>query len=814
MPFDTGRFTDTLPRPVLDFVGWSAGNERNPATLIPYFDHVAPDVMALKDGSLMAMVALNGEPFQLSDNNARNGFSNRHFALLQLLADPYTEITEHLVCHDAVPPFRGAEGGSAYWQEFQARYTSRALRGLRRLDWFISIIVHPKPFSSNPLGRMKAKWSGGDPVIDSRAINTLAAKVGTITAAFRSLSPRRLGLRWEGNGIGSCAFSEIGEALELIRTTRRRAMPLAQPAGAFPWVFHRDRVVHGPLGFLIERAGGRTGATVGRMFGLGVYPKLPRVGMFDKLLSDQDSLIGARWVMTNTIRPVSRAAATDKIILSMARMEKSGIVTEDDFADLEKALAAVTAAQEVRGQHAWSFAVHADDMATLDRHAAALVDIIAGAGCSPLPGGMAGEAIYWSQLPGNRRLCGMPARVGLRRFAMLSPLNGYPVGESQTHWDYPLLRFATAGGTAYDHSLFDGQLGHTLFCGPSGGGKTALVGSALTAATALVGPNGMIFTLDKDCSNKLSILNNGGTYTELKRGTDSGAAPLQRLPNTVEGRSAAVDLICGMILASNPAPISERAKTRIGQGVAFVMRMPAEKRTIGAVHAWLPPGTLDPSDAASRLKPWCRGERQGWAFDGERDTIDITGQLVGVDVTALLEDAAVLPVMAAYILHLASRMMDGRRFIFVVEEGKFLLPKPEFATRFEDIILTGRKKNVAFWFVIQQPEHLLSHPLGHALLGQMRTRFLFKNELANRSAYIDGLHCTPQEYAQVREGMTAGAWSVLIQRPGKNVLCRFDLSSMPDDLLIVSGTPQTVALWDRIAETRREFIERKKEAKA
>lgn len=817
MPLDTSH----LPAFVSRLAGWSGAGERDPDALVPYFDHIAPDVILLKNGAVMAMLRLGALPFHLADNAARNGNARRHFALMQLLADPYTEIVEHLVSHDKVEPEPSPpHGGSDYCREFMVRYQRRVLGGLRQLDWFVSILVHPRR-NSTWLGKLKRS----QPQANEAALRILAAKVRTARAALSRQQPVRLGLREENGAL----FSEMGEALNLIRTTRHQRMPLAQPAGAFASVLYRDRVVHGPLGFLIERGGGRTGATVGRMIGLNVYPKQPRVGMLDGLLTDQDGMLGARWVMTNAVRPQTRAQSTDSMELTLARMEKSESRAKTDVLDLEDALDEIANSQEVRASHAWSFAVHADSMEQLDEAASSLTDMIAGAGCSPAPAGAAGEAMYWSQWPGNRHLCSQPANIGLKRLAELSSLESHPTGRVPSYrWGAPLLRFATAGGTTYDHALFDGRIGHTLFCGPSDGGKSVALGVMMTAATQLVGDKGTIIVLDKDRSNKLTIVNNGGTYTELKRGEDSGAAPLRRLRNNGKDRAVACDLILGMIMSDGGVAIDERAKERIARGVEFVMRLPPERRTLGAVHAWLPPADIDPTDAANRLKPWCRGERMGWAFDGETDDLDFNVRMTGVDITALLEDAVVLPVMAAYLLHLSGKVMDGRRLIFVVEEGKFLLPKPEFAKRFEDIILTGRKKNVCFWFVTQQPEHLLAHDLGPALLGQMRTRFLFKNELANRATYCgggkwgDGLHCTQQEYNQVREGMTAGKWSVLMQRPGKSVLLRFDLSNMQSDLAILSGTPQTVALWDRVSVhnvsgpcvIRKEFLSRLEEAEA
>jgi type IV secretion system protein VirB4 len=281
--------------------------------------------------------------------------------------------------------------------------------------------------------------------------------------------------------------------------------------------------------------------------------------------------------------------------------------------------------------------------------------------------------------------------------------------------------------------------------------------------------------------------------------------------NTQQDRNVICDLIFSMIMRDSNGPISEKAKGKIAQGVAFVMRQEPGKRELGTVHAFIPPAKNDPSDAANRFKPWCRGERLGWAFDGTSDGLDFSGRLCGVDYTQLLDDENVWNVMADYLFYLCKKSMDGRRFILIGEEFQFLLNSDKCVEYFTDFLLTGRKNNVMVWVLIQQPESLLNHTIGPAILSQCRTRKLFKNELASREAYCgggkygNGLNSTPQEYAQVREKMTVGKWSMLIQRPGKSVLVRFDLSDMPEDIAIVSGTPETVRHWDAMAEKRKEF---------
>lgn len=826
-----------VPNFVKHNIGWTDRGERDPIQFIPYFDHCKDNIIVLKDGGLMAMIHCESSQFNMASQMARNTHSRRHFALYQLIGDPQTEITEHLVCHKNVEPFKPNDGGSDYYHEFMGRYDDRVLRHARQFDWFISIIVYPRPFSGAWFRRIKKgtkeffDLGNGIPDIDPELIRRLEGKVRTVRAALQRQNPSRIGAyaRPEAPGV-KC--SAMARALHLIRTGRLADFPMQQPAGSFPYLLYRDRVVHGSMGFVVHRAGGTGRATVGRAYGFNSYPRYSRVGMFDMLMSDKEEIKDTQWTMTNHARPLSRAKASDSLKLTLERLQNTKKYSHTDQKDLEEALDDLESAREIRADHAWSFVVHAEDMPTLDIHATELIDIISGtSGCVPAPAGLASECLYWSMLPGNRKLSPQPARIGLRRFAHLSSLEGYPIGaasetrKGRVRWGAPIMRFLTAGGSIYDHEMFSDQIAHGVFIGPSGSGKSVFAGALATAATSIInnkktGKKGTILVFDKDMSQRLMVLNNCGQYTILKRGENSNAAPMQRLKNNKKGKLILSDLINGMILADGDARVpSETVREQIRHGIEFEMSKPPKARSIAGIHAWIPPAKHDPSDSANRLKPWCRGERLGWAFDGEIDTLDFNNQMVGVDYTELLEDEGVMPIMAAYLFHLAGEVMDSRRMIFLVEELKFLLPKPEFTRSFEDVLLTGRKKNVAFWPLIQQPESIMTHPIGPAILGQCRTRYLFKNEFASRDAYVgrpggpygDGLHCTEAEYYQVSAGMTVGTHSVIIQRAKDSVLCRFSLDKLPEDIAILSGTPKTNEFWDAIdplSKKRNEFVRR------
>ena len=74
------------------------------------------------------------------------------------------------------------------------------------------------------------------------------------------------------------------------------------------------------------------------------------------------------------------------------------------------------------------------------------------------------------------------------------------------------------------------------------------------------------------------------------------------------------------------------------------------------------------------------GGRLGWVLDNPVDLIDLHAhQLFGFDDTELLEDPEVCAPLTMVLLHLTERLIDGRRFIYVMTEFWKRLRDPVFS---------------------------------------------------------------------------------------------------------------------------------------
>lgn len=768
-----------------------AGSEAIPDSLLPYVDHISDGIVLLRDDSQMAMARLSGVLFPLVGVGDRNAQVRRHVAFLNAVSDENTEVYEYCVSHDnvaAMPP--RPDDASAYAAKLLADYHASLNGSLRSLEWFIAIRVKPR---GRVLGINPAKlpFIGGtvlsreDEQADlTRQLEEAMRLVATVLAPFH---PTRLGLR-EQDGV---TFSEIMEALYLIRTTRFEPQPLVDPSGTLGAGLYTDRVICGRRGFEIRHAPFGGDSTWGVMGSYRVYPRgRISVRRFDDLL-----YMPGRFVLMNSIICQTRAQSQESIDLLRRQMITAGDASQSGADELLDAIDALASGKSERGITRWSIALHGDSMADVDRLVSMTKNIVANAGAKMSIEGQGTSPAYWGQMIGG------PARNRIRRalldtrqFATLSSLSGFATGAAKPRWGGHMFCMATTGLTPFYHDQFVGDVGHITVIAPNGAGKTVFLGMSIVALDALIRQrDGTQIVFDVDSSNENVIRALEGVYRRILSGEDSGVAPLRGLPNTPRVRLMLRQFVAALALWDGGV-ITQAERQGIADGVDFVMgEVEPSQRSFAMVRRFM---GFTADGAGERFEAWCRGGEFGWAFDGEHHDVDFNQRLVGVDLTHVMNDKTIMPPMATLLLWMASDVMDGRRCVVWAEEAPAYLPEPRFSVMFKGVALRARKRNTSFVAIAQMPEHLLENEAGAAIIKQSRQMVLFANDKAEVESYRDGLGLTEPEFTMVREGMMGLPYrSVLIKRlDGQSSVNRFDLSSLPEHIAVLSSTPKSAEL--------------------
>ena len=289
-----------------------------------------------------------------------------------------------------------------------------------------------------------------------------------------------------------------------------------------------------------------TDTQLGAMLGIKEYPTPTVTGMFHALLSAPFPL-----VLTQSFTFLTKASGQGLLQRQYARMLNAGDLAVTQAAQLKEALDALAGDEFVMGDHHLSLLVLTDPFSRYDKAEVAAQQrilndrvgiarrILSETNMAVAREDLALEAAFWGQLPGyfSRRLRKAP--ITSRNFAAMSPFHNYPVGRARgNHWGDALTLLITSARSPFFFSLHASDprdpeggsrrdVGHTFLCGPTGGGKTVIIGFLISMLTKF-GCTQVI--IDKDRGLEILVRALGGEYLPLKNGIPTGCNPLQLPP--------------------------------------------------------------------------------------------------------------------------------------------------------------------------------------------------------------------------------------------------------------------------------------------
>jgi type IV secretion system protein VirB4 len=784
VPFDPAIGIDTDPQaaPWLSI-------ETDGSEFVPDLHHIADNLVLLADGSLLAMIHVPGYPFELESMAARNIRRRQINDLIRGIADNNVVLSIHLAHHLHVPPLPTGRFRSGFARRLFAAYQRNVLNGrLVANDWFVTIVVSPR-FSPARVLRRKLALFGPQPPVDAAesTVRQIGSIMQSLMAYFGQDGARRLGLRRAPEGH---LCSEIAEARRLIITGRWVPVPLT--TGTLGAAIYTDRVVCGTRGVRID---GLDGPRYAKTQALRDYPgEETRTGQFSHLAKIQlegDPPALFAFVMAQSFRFQGREEAATRLYLKLTRMTNAFDVQKRGMETLDEVREEVVAGETVRGFHNFGLTVFGPDLDAVHRAASAAGSALNAGGAVPIHEDGGSFAAFWSMLPGNPDwLEGRSGSISSRNLTALASLEGFPTGSSEGFWGSPVIRFATSGNTAYDWVSHVADVGHALFIGRSGSGKTLLMTLLACALEQAMDATARTFFFDKDQAAEPTVRATGGAYLTLKAGATSGLSPLRGLADTPGNRAFLEHWIAALMMADGRGALRDHSVKMLHRAVARQMRLPPDQRSLGAVRAFL--GFGDDTDGG-RLDRWCAGGADGWLFDGTEDLVRVDASFIGFDLTQLFGHAACSHV-AAYLLQRIRELIDGRRITVICDEVRFYLLNEMFAEAIKDFSLTLRKKNGQLWIAAQEPGHVINSTIGSDLANQAQTMWVYPVRDANEDEY-ERLGFTAAMYRAITETMpTLPYRCVLLKRDSGSAIIRTELADMQAEIDVLSGREETVRM--------------------
>jgi type IV secretion system protein VirB4 len=542
--------------------------------------------------------------------------------------------------------------------------------------------------------------------------------------------------------------------------------------------------------------------------------------MYDLLLSAPFP-----FVLTQSFAFLTKSAGQALLQRQYNRMINAGDFALSQAAELKDALDALTSNEFVMGDHHLTLQVLAEvgepaatapgagRLKALNDHVALARSLLADTGMLVAREDLALEAAFWAQLPGNFSMRPRKAPITSRNLACMAPFHNYPTGRAQgNHWGDALALLITSARSPYYFSLHASDpgdpeggsrkdTGHTLICGPTGSGKTVLIGF-LIAMLARQGVTQVV--LDKDRGLEILVRAMDGEYLPLKSGMPTGFNPLQLpvTPSNVEFLKTWLRELSGEHSAGRQAsarPVREQAD--LDQALRGTLALDAPARRLSRLVEFLDP--TDTEGLHARLARWCevcRGD-YAWVFDNPQDTVipRLAGRaVIGFDVTEFLDHASIRSPVTLYLFHLVRQLLDGRRLVCWMDEFWRLVADSAFETFAKDGPKTWRKLNGVMCLATQSPSDVLDSSISRTLIEQTPTKIFFPNADADVREYTQGFGVTEREFRLIKEQLEPGSRMFLVKQSHQSIVCQLDLRGFDSELAVISGRATQVKRMQQI----------------
>jgi type IV secretion system protein VirB4 len=778
------------------------------ARCIPYTAQVSPQVIKTQFGDYLQVIKISGASFETADDAQLNTWHERLNVLWRNIASANVALWVQLVRRreTSLTPQDKTQGFAASL----AQKYARRLSGERLMvnEIYLTVIYRPAAGLATGLAAKflsKAQRDHGKSELKD-ALDICEKLAQTLLASLPQYEPELLGTYENGGRSYSLPLEFLGALIN----GEHRAVAL--PRAPLYETLATTRTFFGTEAIEYRLP---TETRIGAMLGIKEYPTPSIVGMYDRLLSAPFAFI-----LTQSFTFLTKVTGQGLLQRQFNRLSNAGDFAVSQAEELKDALDALTSNEFVMGEHHLSLQVLVDtviDGAVEDtRRLKALNDsialarnILADTGMTVAREDLALEAAFWAQLPGNFPMRPRKAPITSRNFAAMVAFHNFPVGRATgNHWGDALTLLISSARSPYYFSLHASDptdpeggsrkdTGHTLVCGPTGSGKTVLIGF-LVAMLARQGATQVIF--DKDHGLEILVRALGGEYLPLKNGEPTGFNPLQ-LPATGEHVEFLKSWLRLLVRSRASDSLSVREESDLDQALKGTLALETRARRLSRLIEFLDP--TDPEGLYARLSRWCEstGGDYAWVFDNVEDSIVqrfAESRVLGFDVTQFLDHDVIRSPVTLYLFHLVRQMLDGRRLVCWMDEFWRLLADPAFENFAKDGPKTWRKLNGVMCLATQSASDVLQSPISRTIVEQTPTKIFFPNADADLKEYTEGLGLTEREFKLVKEQLAPGSRMFLVKQGHHSVVCQLDLKGFEAELAVISSRASSVEHLHRI----------------
>jgi type IV secretion system protein VirB4 len=290
----------------------------------------------------------------------------------------------------------------------------------------------------------------------------------------------------------------------------------------------------------------------------------------------------------------------------------------------------------------------------------------------------------------------------------------------------PLLQGAASGGTPFRLVLHNGDTGHTFIAGPTGAGKSVLLG--LIAASHFRYPQAKFFGFEKGESMLGLCLAAGGAHynfmDEDTVGADSiGFAPFSQIHRLSE-RIWAADYVA-TILRLHDVKVDMDIRAEINRALELLATRPQNMRSITDLIQ------LIQTRQIRQVLELYESDMAGGMLNFRDDSLSISNFMVfELEQLMSMGDVHVVPVLL-YLFRMIERALDGSPVIISLDEAWLMLQHPLFQEQLKEWLKVLRKANALVIFATQELQDVADSAIASTVFSSCQTKILLPNPEAN-----------------------------------------------------------------------------------